>query len=110
MERLEIRGNVLVVNCDLNPYVAREFESCCDRLLALDSPELVVDFSRVREISSVFLASVVHTCVAAAGSSRRITLRVPRRLVSFFDFTEAEPGVTLQVVEPPPPRGAPDGG
>ena len=98
MQKLEIKGNSLVVNCDLLPYLARDFESKCEELLALDYPELVLDVSAVREIASRFVASLVHSCVAASEAGKKVTLKVPRALKGFFDFAEADPNLTVEIV------------
>lgn len=98
MEKLEIRGSELLINCDLLPYIARDFEAKCKALLALDSPEITLDLSGVREIGSMFVAALVQTCVAATSSGKKVTLRVPAKLQSYFDFADADPYITVETV------------
>ena len=109
MKRLEISGNVLRATSDLLPFMAHEFEAKVQELLATGSPEVVIDLSGVREIASVFLASMVQACVSAASSRKRVTIRVPKRLRSFFDFADAEKNVVVEAVEDPPRRPSGEG-
>ena len=99
MERIVVQGNRLIVSCDLHAYVAREFEAKCEELLAVDAEELVMDLSGIREIGSMFVASLVQTCVAATGAGKKVRLRVKSRHQSFFDFADADPNISLDIVE-----------
>ncbi len=98
MERIEVVGNVLYVRCDLNPYISREFEAKCEELLASEGESLIVDLTGAKEISSVFLSSLVHTCVEAGGAGRQVTLKIAARMQPFFDFADADPHFKIEVV------------
>ena len=97
IQKFRLQSGTLTVNTNLYPYLLREFEALCQRLLRFPNSTLYVDLTGCAFISTVFLAPLIKTHLEAQRQGRRLILAINRELEQFFLFASLDKTFNLEV-------------
>ena len=90
VEKFRLEDGVLGVQTNLYPYLLREFDALCQRLLKFPNKVLYVDLTDCGFISTVFLSTLIKTHLEAQRQSRKLMLTIGPDLEHFFVYASLD--------------------
>lgn len=90
MEKFRLENGTLRVKTNLYPYLLREFDALCQRLLKFPNRVLYADLTGCNFISTVFLSTLIKTHLEAQRQSRSLILLIGPDLEQFFVYASLD--------------------
>lgn len=90
VEKFNLENGVLSVKTNLYPYLLRDFETLCRRLLKFPNSALCVDLTECGFISTVFLSTLIKTHLEAQRQARKLLLLIGPELEQFFVYASLD--------------------
>lgn len=100
-EKFRLENGVLWVGTNLYPYLLREFEGLCRRLLRFSNATLYIDLVHCKFVATVFLSTLIKTHLEAQRQRRKLVLLISHELEQFFVYTSLDRTFNLEKREPP---------
>ena len=69
----------------------------CDKLLAMDSPQIKIDLTAVKFISSDYMGAFIDVAAQAKKDGRRLILVIPESLRELFQAASFEKVMDLEI-------------
>jgi anti-anti-sigma factor len=98
MENFVIKDNVLITNVDLYWENHAEFKEKCDKLIALDCNEVVLDLTDVSFVFSAYMGTIGRLLANASKSDKKLTIRISENLKWLFELVGFEKMINIEVV------------
>ena len=98
MEKFKLEHGVLHVCMNLYPYLLREFEQLCQRLLRFTNRTVYIDLSQCDFVSTVFLSTMIRAHLEAQRQDRKLVLKIGPSLEQFFVYASLDKTFIIEKV------------
>ena len=98
MEKFKLENGVLHVCMNLYPYLLREFEQLCQRLLRFTNRTVYIDLSECDFVSTVFLSTMIRTHLEAQRQERKLIIKIGPSLEQFFVYASLDKTFNIEKI------------
>jgi len=98
MQKFALENGVLFVHANLYPYLLREFEQFCQRLLRFPNRTVFIDLTRCDFVSTVFLSTMIRAHLEAQRQERRLVIKIGPSLEQFFVYASLDKTFNIEKI------------